>query len=268
VVRSGRATALLGQSDELLKQGWRDGLLPVAVVLLVQPDGRALVVEVGDAQAEGALPPRAGLEVEPDEQKVELRVVGRGGNGVHQFDDLAIGQCSAAAPRPARLDQQGGGVRGHEPARGGAAEHRSQGRHRGLARRAAGRAGAALLDTRSGLVDDLLEVANGEAANRLITAELDGEPPIRAIPCGGGGRERRNHRVDHFREGCGSVMVRGGLEIGQPHTERPRLLEQDPGPKLGETGHRSAPARTSPRPSRVEVSATTTGPRSRSVPMR
>lgn len=65
-------------------------MFPGRVVLLAKPDRGAIWVDVAVSEVEGALDAGSGLEVEPEEQQVEVRVAASGPDGVGEIAQLSI----------------------------------------------------------------------------------------------------------------------------------------------------------------------------------
>ena len=80
----------IGVRDEVAHQGWRDGLPPHSFALLRQPHEALLDIEVAPAQGERAAATAGGLDVQPEQETVQVRVVAGGGGDLHDLRELGV----------------------------------------------------------------------------------------------------------------------------------------------------------------------------------
>ena len=69
----------------------------------MQPDQALLGIEIGRQEGQGAAAAAGSLHVQPQEQRVERRVVAGGCGDLGEFVEPVVGQCHAGASQPARF---------------------------------------------------------------------------------------------------------------------------------------------------------------------
>lgn len=263
------ASALAGVCDRAGDERGRGRLFALGVVLLPEPHGGPGGVDVAASEVEGALASGAGLEVEPDEQQVEVRVGAGGPDGVGEVGELPVVEGPSSARRAQGLPEGGGGVGGDVAGVDGAGVEGAEGGDAGLPGRPASRVGAVGPGTFGCCVDHGGEVGGGELGQVPVAQQGSGEAPVGAV-----GRRRRRAKgrgdlVDPGRD-CDrhGFAGGGGEEVADIESEGAGFLEQDPGTELAV--HRTRSRSWSPTASNTEAGTITTAGSSGAVwvPMR
>ncbi len=175
----------------------------------------------------------AGLEVEPDQEKVPVGVGAGGPDCVGELGELPIVERPSSTRRSQRLAERSSGVGADVADVHGAGVHGAERRDTGLPGGSEGRVRPVGSGAFGGGVDDGGEVGGGELGQVAAAEESGGEPPVRAVGGRSGGAEGRGDLVDPRGDGDRPRLAGGGGdEVVEIESERAGFLQQDPGAEL------------------------------------
>ena len=205
--------------EEVAHQRRRYGLPAYCLAFLAQPDQALLRVQVVRRERQGAAAAACGFHVQPQQERVQGRVVAGRGRDPAQFIEAAIGQCHAGAAEPARLRCPCGRVLGlREDAVGDQVAVHAPERADQVLGGAASSAGVpALHGAFPDLLGELADLQRGGLVDAPVSPFPDHFGPVRAVDAPGSLGDRLLHEryvVGDQRElgpgrGCHQV---GGLD--------------------------------------------------------
>ena len=236
--------------DEPGHQGGRDRLPADRLALLPQQDQALVRVEILRTQRERAAAAAGGLRVQPQQQRVQLRVIARGRGGLVDLRQSGVRQRPPGGRQAARLGHLARRVvrLGDQPVIHRALVQAAQRGHQMLLGAAPAAGVAAGHDVGLDVGHQLPDLRRRRLVQPPAAPVLDDPVPVRPVRPPGPGAHRRRHHRDVLGEGRHRLArLRDGGQVGrgQAHPlqqHQRRLHHRLPGGLRVHRGHGRLPS--------------------------